>query len=261
MGACGCRDRPREAPPVDVEHRQGPQVDRRFRHDPVRELQQAHEVGSTMAENHAFRIACGTRRVIQGDGLPLIDRPQPFEFRVALGQQGFVVECAHRPGLRAQQIVDVDQDRRVVEQRDGFEREGSEFAVDEQQFRLAVTQDEGQAFDVKTRVDGIEHSARERNTEVRLQHRRRVGGHDGDGVMAANAAADQRRGQLVAARPCLGPSLAKLAMDDGCSTWIDVCRAIQKPQGSQWHVVGRRALQPVGIEGRAHDPVPGRSWV
>ena len=197
--ACGRRDRPREAPAVRMEHRQRPQIDRGTRHSPVGQLQQAHQVGAAMAGHDTLRVTGGPRRVVQRDRLPLVEGHDALERRIAFREQRLVVGDADGASRRGFRIVDVDQDRGHLQSGDGLGDQRRELAVHEQQLALSVLQDERDAVRVQTAIDRVEHGAGQRDSEMSLEHCRRVGRDDRHRVTAADAAADQGRSEAIAA--------------------------------------------------------------
>jgi hypothetical protein len=69
-----------------VEHRQRPQVHRVVRHAPDEDIADAVQIGAAVVIDHALRIAGGARGVVERDRLPLVLRPAPGEFGVAVFQ-------------------------------------------------------------------------------------------------------------------------------------------------------------------------------
>jgi hypothetical protein len=55
-----CRDGPREAPAVAVEHRQGPQTDRMLPHAPDEDIAERVQVGTAVVIDAPLRVACRT---------------------------------------------------------------------------------------------------------------------------------------------------------------------------------------------------------
>ena len=74
------------------------------------------------------------------------------------------------------------------------------FAIGDEHLGLGMIEDEGEDGGVEPRVEGVEHGAGHRHAVMRLEHRRRIGEHDGNGVAALDAAPGERRGELPRAR-------------------------------------------------------------
>ena len=89
-----------------------------------------------------------------------------------------------------------------------------EFAIDDQRFRFAVVEHEGERRRVEAGVERVEHRPAHRHAIVAFEHRRRVGEHDGDGVAAREAALRQRRGERLRTRVKLAIVAPKRPMDD-----------------------------------------------
>ena len=64
-----------------------------------------------MVIDDALRVAGGARGVVERDRLPLVGRVQRREVRIAVGEEGLVVELAQALAARAFGIVDVDHQR------------------------------------------------------------------------------------------------------------------------------------------------------
>ena len=252
MGTCRRSDCPREAPAVRVEHRKRPEIDRVVRQRPTGHLHQTHEVCPSMAWHHALGIAGRSRRVVQRDRLPLVNRPDALERRVAAGQQGLVVDHADGCRVGTHGIVDVDQQRGVLETLDGSSSQCCELAVHEEDLGFSMAQDEGHAFGVKPTVDGIEHRACKRHSEMRFQHGRSIGRNDRDGVAPLHATPSQSGGHPIATVARLRPRLAQPAMDDRNAIGVDIGTAIKKSERSQRYMVGGRAIKSARIGSCTH---------
>ena len=245
MGAGQRGDGPGVAPAVAVEHRQGPQVHRVVAHGPGHLVAHGIEEGAAVVVDDALGVAGGAGGVVEADRLPLVVRPLPGEFRVALGEQRLVVERADRLAFAVFRVVDVDHQDRPAEHGDGGMHHLVELAVGDQHLGFAVLQHEGDRFGVQAHIEGVEHRADHRHAEVRLEHRRDVGQHHRHGVALANAAAGQRRGQAPAAPVGFAPVATDGAVDHGEAFGIDAGGALdeaERREGKMVHGGGRKAL-------------------
>lgn len=237
--------RPRIAPAVAVEHRQGPEVHRVLAHGPGHLVAQRVQVGAAVMVDHALGVAGGARGVVQRDRLPLVPGPFPGELRVALGEQRLVVQFANRAAFAILGVVDVDHQRRVVEHTDGGMDHLVEFVVGDQHLGFAVLQHEGDGFGVEAYVEGVQHRADHRHAIVRLEHLGDVRQHHRHRVALADAAPGQGRGQASAALVGLRPVAADVAVDNRGVVRIDAGGALDEAQRRQGDVVdggGRETL-------------------
>ena len=189
-------DRPREAPAVAMEHRQRPQIDRVAAHVGGDDIADREQVGAAVMIDDPLGVAGGARGVVERNRVPLVARPDPFVFRVALGEQRLVVERAERCAVAVIFGIVVVDDQRLrlgeLQRRRGNSRE---LAVDDQRLGLAVIEHEGDRRGVEAGIEGVEHGAAHRRAVMALEHRRRVGEHDGDCVAAPEAALGERRAE------------------------------------------------------------------
>ncbi|MNZ77600.1 hypothetical protein D3C78_961480 [compost metagenome] len=198
-----------------------------------------------MVVDDALGVAGGAGGVVEADRLPLVARSLPGEFRVALGQQGLVVEVADPVAFAVLRVVDLDQQDRPAEHADGGVDHLVEFAVGDQRLGLAVLQHEGDGLGVQAHVEGVEHRADHRHAEVRLEHGRDVRQHHRHRIALADAAAGQRRGQAPAALVGFAPGAADRAVDHGRALRVDAGGALEETERGEGNVVdrgGREAL-------------------
>ena len=252
MGTRRRGDCPCEAPAVGVEHRKRPQVDRVARKRPAGQLQQAHEVSSAVTRHHAFGIAGRARRVVQRDRFPFVGRPDSLERRVPAGQQRLVVHHADRSRAGSNRVVDVDQQRGMLQALDGTSCERRKLAVHEHDLGFAVAQDEGDALGVEPTVDCIQHRTRKRHAKVCLQHRRGIGRNDRHGIPTLYATRDQRRSQPQASVSRLRPRLAELAMDKRNAIGVDISTSIEESEGTERYMVRGCAIESARVGCLAH---------
>jgi hypothetical protein len=134
------------------------------------------------------------------------------------------------------------------------------FAIDDQDLGLGMIEREAEDRGIEPRVERIEDSAGHRHAVVRLDHRWRIGEHDRDGVAVFDAAARQRRRQLLRTRVEIPVVARQSAVDDRRRVGIHLGGARQKGQRRQRLEIGRIAVE-VGIVWRRHGsaPLPGAS--
>ncbi|MNG90191.1 hypothetical protein D3C79_490790 [compost metagenome] len=251
MGAGQRGDGPRVAPAVAVEHRQGPQVHRAMAHGPGHLVAQGVEVGATVVVDHAFGVASGARGVVERDRLPLVVWPFPGELRVTFGEECFVVQVADRAAFAVFRIVNVDHQRRMFKQRQGALDHGMELAVGDQYLGFAVLQHERNGFGVQAHVEGVEHGAGHRHTEVCFEHGRDVWQHDRHRVATADSAPGQGAGQAAATLVGLAPVTADGAMDHRRVVAVDGSGAFDEAQRGEGNMVYGSGHQALGIDRHA----------
>ena len=227
------RKRPGKTPAVAVKHRQCPQVDRMPRQAPGQHVADRIEIGATMMNHHALRIAGCTRGVVQADCIPFIRRHAWLKARITPGYQCLVVFRTHAiTGPVILRIIDIDYLRhtlaRQAELIDRLAGRIRKLAIDDQHFAVRVLKHESHRCRVESRVDAVKHRPRHRNAVMRLDHRRGIWQHDRDGVALTDVHRDQTRGQPTSARPQLRPGQTLPAMNDGTALRIDVCRPVKQ---------------------------------
>src|SRR5262249_20617901 len=82
VGAAHCDHRPREAPAVAVEHRQGPKVDRLGGQRPGHDISYGFQERAAMVINYALRIAGGAGGVVERDRAAFVGWGRPREARI-----------------------------------------------------------------------------------------------------------------------------------------------------------------------------------
>ena len=220
MGAGLHGQRPRKAPAVAVEHRQRPEIDRVLAHAGMDRVGVGHQRRAPVMIDHALRVARRAGRVVERDRVPFVVRHRPREIRVAAIDECLVVERPDALALRIGRvdgivrIVIVDHQRLDYRQRQRLLHHAGKLAVDDQHLRLGMIELEGDDRSVEPRVQRMQHRLDHRHAEMRLQHRRRVGQHDGHGVALADALFRERRGELQRAPPEVAIGDAPAAMDD-----------------------------------------------
>ncbi|MNY31886.1 hypothetical protein D3C86_1660690 [compost metagenome] len=193
-----------------------------------------------MVIHHALGVTGGAGGVVQRDGLPFVHRPVPVEGRVALGQQRFVVQVADGLALTVLGIIDVDDQRRVIQHADRRVNHAMKLAVGDQHLGLAMLQHEGNGFGVQAHVERVEHRADHRHAEVHFQHLGNVRQHHGHRVVLADAAPGERRGQAPTAGVGLGPGATNRAVDHGGVVGVNAGGALDEAERRQGNVVDSR---------------------
>src|ERR1700722_19884487 len=123
-----------------------------------------------MVGNHTFRVACGTRGVVEGDRTELVFRQGPLEIRIALPQERFVVHFAEQRAAVVQRVVDVDHQYPTLHHAQrGFD-DLAEFAVGDQYFGFTVGELKSDSFGVEADVQRVQHRAGHWDAEMRLIH-------------------------------------------------------------------------------------------
>ena len=243
VGACQRGDGPCEAPAVAMEHRQRPEIDGVARHAPVDDVRQRVEIRAAMMIDHALGIAGGAGRVVERDRVPFVGGVGPFEIGIAAGDEALVIDRSQARAAWRHRVVDVDHQRRLVEQSERGSDDRREFGVGDENLRLAVTQHEGDGLGVEPGVERVEHAAAHRHAEMRLDHLRRVRRHQRDRVAGAHSRLLQRRGEAARARVGLGPGVATRAVHHRKVLGIRVGRARDQRHRRQRRVIRRVALQ------------------
>ena len=239
------RHRPGEAPTVAVEHRQRPQVHAVPRHVPGEDVPHGVEVSAAVVHDDALRVARGARGVVQGDGLPLVGRLVPVVPGVRGGEQGLVLLVADRlarAGVLG--VVDVHHCRRPVQCSHGPGREAAEGAVDEQDLRLAVFEDERDSGGVEAGVERHEDGPGHRDPEVGLDHLGGVRQQDRHGVAPSDAPRAERGRQPTAPVTGRAPAVPTRPVHDREVLGIHVCAPVKEHQRCQRSEVRRPTSQP-----------------
>ncbi|MCY1303024.1 hypothetical protein D9M70_527120 [compost metagenome] len=106
-----------------------------------------------------------------------------------------------------------------------------------------MAQHEDQVGGIEPDIERIEHRARHRHAEMRLDHGRRVGQQRGHGVALADAGTRQRAGHAARARIGVAPVLPHRAVHDGQAVAVHLRGADQEVDGSERYEIGRIAGQ------------------
>ena len=167
-----------------------------------------------MVVDHALRVARRARRVVERGSPPLVRRRLPRVRGVAAREQRLVVEVAQEFAARTRHVGDVDDADAARRPREGRLDDRRELRARQQHARLAVVQHERQRLGVEARVERVEHAARHRDAEVRLDHLGRVREHRRDGVPGADSGLRKRRREPPGPFVHLRPGEAAVAVDD-----------------------------------------------
>ncbi len=181
-------DRPREAPSVAVKHRKRPQIDGPVGHAPRENVTDRVHIGAAMVVNDAFGISCRSGCVVERDSVPFVLRQRPGVLRVTFVEQLLIIQLAEQfPGGR-ERVIDVDNQRLVVQTFEGCADDRRELAIRDKHLRLSMTEDERNRLCIEADIQSVEHCATHRYTEVSFQKRRDVGRHHGDRISLADSA-------------------------------------------------------------------------
>jgi hypothetical protein len=153
---------------------------------------------------------------------------QPGEIGVVAGDEFLVVDVAEPLAGRGR-IDDIYDQRSFVELGQRRLDHRREFAVGQQHLGFAVLEDEGDRVGIEPNVERVEHGARHRHAERRLEAFGHVGRHDGNRVPAPDTVLRQRRREAAAALQRLTPGVTALPVDHGNPPRVHLGRAQQKP--------------------------------
>ncbi|MNI62003.1 hypothetical protein D3C73_1173010 [compost metagenome] len=128
----------------------------------------------------------------------------------------------------------------MIQHADGCVNHAVELAVGNQHLGLAVLQHEGDGFGIQAHVERVEHGADHRHAEVHFKHFRNIGQHHCHGVVLADTAPGQSRGQAPTTGIGLRPGAADRAVDDGGVVRVDVGGALDEAERRQGNMVDSR---------------------
>ncbi|MNE28849.1 hypothetical protein D3C80_1223070 [compost metagenome] len=214
------------------------------------------EMGAAMVIDHPLGVARGARGVVERNRLPLVRRQPAGLVAVAPGNEGLVGQFADQLPLPIEGIVDGDDQRLAVNERERLAHQGAKLPVHQYHPALGMLEDEGHGLGIEPGVDGVEHGAAHGYPEVGLEHGRDIGGDDGNRIPLADAVPAQGRGELATAHLGLGPALAQGAVDQGRVVGIDPSRPGQKAQGGQGLEIGGRLAKASLVDVRLCHRVP-----
>ena len=208
-----------------------------------------HQRRAAMVVDDALRVAGRARRVVERDGVPFVVRHGPGEVGVAGLHEGFVVERADPLALRVGgirrvvRIVIVDHQRLHPGDRQRLAHDARELAVDDQHLRFGMIELEGDDGRVEPRVERMQDRLHHRHAEMRFQHGRRIGQHDGDGIALADARSGERRGELQRTAPEIAIGQPQVAMNHRDLVRIGLGGALKQGKRRQRLVVGGVAVE------------------
>jgi len=199
----------------------------------------AHHGSAAMVDDDALGIAGRAGRVVEADRLPLAFRHAPSERRVALGDEGLVVEGAEPgAGLRVLQIVIIDDEWADLGEGQRLLHYGRELAVGDQNPGVGVIELEGHDGGIQPGVHRVKDGTGHGHAVVGFEHRRHVGEHHRHGVAGADAALCQCGGKPPAAIVEGAVVESLMAVDDSRVARPDVSCARDQRKGCQRLVVG-----------------------
>ena len=239
-----CRDRPRKAPAVAVEHRQGPQIDRMLPQAPDQYVAERVQIGAAMVIDDPLGVAGRAGGVVQRDRIPFVCGRQFGEGWVATGEKGLVIDVAEARAARTRRVDDVDDQWLALQPCQRLFDDRGEFGIGDQDLGFAVSEDEGDGFRVEADVQCVQDRTRHRHAEMGFEHFRDVRRHHRHGVATPDTRGRQSRGQPAAAVKCFAPAVPPLTMNDGETVGIDRCGAQQKADRRQRHEIGRVLVEP-----------------
>ena len=224
-----------------MKHGQRPQVHGVLGHVPLKNIGHGVDGRATVVIDHALGVAGGAAGVVQRNRVPLVGGRLPGKVGVAHGHK-LVIRDAAQPlhGARVERVLHINHQQRRggLAQRQRLLHDASKFRVNDDNFGLSVIEHEGYGLGVQPGIERIEHRARGRNAEMRLNHRRRVGQHHRHGVALAYAVLAERAGQLAAAAKQFSPVSPQLAMHDGQPLRVDLGGALNEGQRRQRREIG-----------------------
>jgi hypothetical protein len=197
-------DRPGQAPPVAVEHRQRPQMHRAGAHPRLQRDAVGPQVGAAVGVHRALRAARRARGVVDRDRVVLGSRVRDDRVGLAHGEE-VLVRVARR--ARVLHHHDPHPGRvRLLGQRD-------ERVVDEEDLGRAVPEDVGHLRSAQARVERDEDRAEGGHGVVGLEDRRGVRRQHRHTISPLHPGPPQRRRQAPRPLAEVGVAIAPLAVD------------------------------------------------
>ncbi len=180
--------------------------------------------------NDAFGVAGSARRVAERDRLPFVARQLPGEFGIAGCQEILVFNVTDPLAVLNRGIIDVYDERLIVELLQGRCDGRAELGVGEQYAGAAVLQLKSYRVGVEANVDRMNDRARHRDGVMRLVHCRYVREHQRDGVVCRHAVLLQGAGEPATAAIRFRPAASHLVVNQGTALGIDRCGPFDKRQ-------------------------------
>ncbi len=238
------RDGPRKTPAVAVEHRQRPEIDRMLAEIGRQDVADGVEIGAAVVGHHALGVARGARGIAQRDGVPFVLGRSCGEAFVALRQRVLVFDLADPLSSSKSRIVDID-DKRFWSRHQGqrLRYHAGKFRVDQDDFRAAMIELEGDRGGIKPDVERVEHSAGHRDRKMYLVHCRDVRQHRRDRIAVSDVSACEERGKAPATRIGLRPGEGAAFVHGAEMAGIDGGGARQEAQRRQRNKIGGCLVQ------------------
>ncbi len=258
VGARGGGHAPGVGPAVAVEHRQRPQIDALLVDAEGEHLADGVQVCAAVVVHDTLGLTGRAGGVAQTDGLPFIGwRAVRVRARAFL-EQRLVVFLSEQPAAFEQRVVDIDNGRGIVHAPDGIGDGVRILAIGDQQLRLPVLENVGNAARIETVVERVEHRARHRHAEMRFEHCRHVRRHDRHGVARSDSPPRERAGELAAAFVELGVGESKIAVDDRGLFRVNGSGTLQEGDRRQRPVVRLDAIEVPVVDTAVPAPAHGK---
>ena len=164
------------------------------------------EIGAAVMGHDALGIARGARGIAQRNRVPFVAGRSCDESRIALRDRRLVFDFADPLAARKRRIVDIDDEGLwALHQRQRFRDHAGKFRIDQNDFRAAMVELEGDRGRIEPDVQRVQHGARHRHGEMHFVHRGDIRQHRRDRVAVADAAAGEPRRKTPAALVGLAP--------------------------------------------------------
>jgi hypothetical protein len=187
------------------------------------------QVGAAMVHHHALRVARGARGVGERDRCPFVARWLDGKPGIAGGEEILVGRGFDRRA--GDTVIHNHHLWRVGHARQRVGRDGGEFAVQQQQLRARMAEDEAHRRRIQPGVDRAQHRMGHGHAHMRFQHRGDVGQQHRDDIAGRDPRPAERRGEAPAAFRMLGIGDPPLAMDDRHAARPDAGGARQEGDG------------------------------
>ncbi len=196
-----------------------------LRQAPGHRVAHGRQIGAPVMKDHPLRIARRAGGIVERYRLPFIGGAGPFKIRIAGLQKGFIFHLADQFPAFGKGVVNINDDRFDLGKGQRLPDQRRKLPVRQQQFALPMIEDEGQRRGIQPGVQRIQDGAGHGHAEMRLQHRRDVGGHHGDRIPLPDPPPDKRTRQTAGAGIELPVAVAEIAMDNGRLVRINGRRA------------------------------------
>ncbi len=207
-----------------------------------------------MMVDHALGIAGRSGSVVERNGIPLVAGHQPIEIRVAACQQCLVVHFPHVLTAFEVWIFHIHDQNGLIEHPERIGHHRGELPVRNEHLRPGVPENKSNRFRIQARVDGIQHGARHRYAEMRLEHLRDIGKHRRNRIAASHALPGKRRRETDTAFIDVSPASAQIAMNNRVVIGVQQRGPLQEAERRQLLVVRRAFVQILFIDTHRHLP-------